>query len=58
MVVRACVSIGLVGCRREADIKIPDEDLDGLTPESRDAVIEDYVRDWKDSVVSWDWERH
>ena len=55
MIVTAYVSIGLVGCKRESRIEIPDDELEGLDETQRESVIEGYIREWKDETVEWWW---
>lgn len=56
MIVRAKLSIGFPGACRFADIEIPDEDLEGLDPQAREMLINDYVRDWGHEYIDWNWE--
>jgi stress-induced morphogen len=55
MNVTAYVSLGLVGCHREAEVEIPDEDIEGLSEVEQERVIEEYVRDWMFQQIDWGW---
>lgn len=49
MKVRMTLNIGLSGCKREEVIEIQDEELEGLSGEDRQSVIDDYWNQW-----AWD----
>lgn len=51
MKIKVIVSIGLVGCRREAIIDVPDEEA------GDDETVEEYARDEMFNMVEWGWER-
>lgn len=36
---RACVSVGLMGCNREIEFEVDDEDLEGLSDDQRDYYL-------------------
>ena len=55
MKVKGYVSTGLVGCQREDEVEIPDDELEDLTDAEREALIEDYVKDWAFQYVEWGW---
>jgi len=40
------LNIGLSGCKREEVIEIQDEELEGLSGEDRQSVIDDYWNQW------------
>jgi len=44
--VRMTLNIGLSGCKREEVIEIQDEELEGLSGEDRQSVIDDYWNQW------------
>lgn len=46
MKVRMTLNIGLSGCKREEVIEIRDEELEGLSEEDRQSVIDDYWNQW------------
>lgn len=51
------VEDGYVGKSRPQFVDVPDEDLEGLSPEEQDDIIEDYVQQDFDNKISWSWER-
>ena len=54
--IRAYLSIGLAGCKREEIIDIDDSELEGLSDAERELHFEAYARDWKDEKVEWGFE--
>lgn len=52
------LSVGLVGCNREQEFEVPDEDLEDLDPESEEYadVVDDYAKDLVDNYMEWGWE--
>ena len=51
------LSIGLVGCEREVDIEIPDEDIEGMSDEEVSRVVDEWARDEVDNMIEWGWTR-
>lgn len=45
------LGIGLSGATREEIIEIPAEELEGLTEDERNEVLDDYWRDWSNNYI-------
>lgn len=46
MKIRVTLSIGLANAKQEDTIEIDDADLEGLTEEDRQKVIDEYWQEW------------
>lgn len=55
MKLKVFVSIGLVGCTREAIIDVPDSDLEGAGDAERASIFDDYTREWAMDRCEWGW---
>jgi hypothetical protein len=55
MKIKAYVSIGLVGCTREATIDVPDEDLDGASDAESESICDEYTKEWALDHCEWGW---
>lgn len=57
MRIRWEVEDGYCGKSRPHYIEIPDEELEGFTEEEQNAIIEDWVREEFEQMISFYWER-
>lgn len=53
MIVHWEVEDGYVGKSRPQETEIPNEELEGLSEEDRQALIHEYVQDDFDRTISW-----
>ena len=44
--VKLTLGIGFAGANHEDTIEIPDEELEGLNEDEKNAVLDDYWKDW------------
>lgn len=51
MKLKVYLSIGFVGANREDEIKIDDEDLEGLTPEQREECLWQIAQEWANNYI-------
>ena len=51
------VSTGYVGSKREEIVEIDDEDLEGLTPEEQDKLVQEVYDDWLWENIDTGWSR-
>lgn len=49
------LSIGYPTACRHDEIEIPDDELEGLSPDEREMKINEYVRDWAHEYINWSW---
>lgn len=56
MKIQAKLSIGYPGAMQEDEIEIDDEELEGLTQEEREKVIEGFVEEWANQHIEYWWE--
>lgn len=57
MQIKVYVSIGLVGCKREAILDVDDDELNAMaTAGDRREYLQEIAEQWKDDQVEWDWE--
>lgn len=57
MKIRVWITIGLIGCKQQTEIDVPDDELEGLSEGEQNEVLENYARDFKDEKVDWGWDR-
>lgn len=58
MIVTGFISIGLVGCKKEYDIEIPDEDLIGLSELEKELYIDNTVKEELFQYLDWGWSKN
>jgi len=51
----AYVSVGFVGCDREKEFEVPDDELEGLSDLERENLLGEYARDTIFNYVEWGW---
>ena len=49
--VKLTLGIGFAGANHEETIEIPDEELEGLTGDEKNAVLDDYWKDWSANYI-------
>ncbi len=50
------LSIGLAHDKRDV-LNIPDEALEGLTPEEVEKVCDEWTKGWAENYIEWWWEK-
>jgi hypothetical protein len=55
MKVNAYLSIGYPAADHSDIIEVPDDELEGLSEDRRDEVINEYVQDWADNYIQVGW---
>ena len=55
MKVKAYLSIGFANADQEDEVEIDDEELEGLSPEERERIIGEHVKQWADNYIEWGW---
>ncbi|GED34007.1 hypothetical protein P9G84_22485 [Brevibacillus centrosporus] len=51
------VSTGLVGSKQEEIVEIDDVELDGLSPEKQEKVVQEAFEEWMWNTIQVVWER-
>ena len=49
--VKLTLGIGFAGANHEDTIEIPDEELEGLNEDEKNAVLDDYWKDWSANYI-------
>jgi hypothetical protein len=57
MKIKISVSTGLVGSRREEEVEVPDQDLEGLSQEEQEKYLDEYAQEWLWSHIDFAWSR-
>lgn len=55
MKISVYVATNKIGSDITDEIEVPDEELDGLTAEQREARIESEAREWLFENIEWGW---
>lgn len=55
MKITVYVATNKVGSETSDEIEVPDEELDGLSEEAREARIEAEAREWLFENIEWGW---
>lgn len=55
MKIQVYLTIGYSSADHEDELEIPDEDLEGLTPEQKNNLIDEEVREWASNYIEWGW---
>ncbi len=50
-------STGYVGSKREEEVEIPDDELEGLTEKEQEKVVQEYYDEWVGNNVELSWWR-
>jgi hypothetical protein len=56
MKIKATLSIGFCTANRKTEIEIDDEELEDLSEEEKDKVINEYVQNWAENYIETYWE--
>lgn len=57
MKLKVNLGIGLVGCKKQSEIEIPEEELEGLTDTERQDVFQEYANEWAANYIEIWWDK-